>query len=195
MSPRPRIPDRRERILIEASRLVLERGFDAMTMQSVAEAVGIGKGAIYREFSSKDELLETLLREASERVIAAVHDELDGGALPSLAAGYQAWTRSVLGEPLLRAGLLDELGVLGDQVARVSDAPYRDRHAQVVAWIRELAAAGRLVEGVNPDHLALALSSTTIGLLSAARTLGPLTDDAMGGALDVIERILREIER
>ena len=40
--PRPTIPDRRETLLDVAERLVLDRGFDAMSVQSVADAAGRG---------------------------------------------------------------------------------------------------------------------------------------------------------
>lgn len=51
----------RERILETAERLFLERGFHATTMQDVADRLDITKPALYYHFSSKAEILGSLL--------------------------------------------------------------------------------------------------------------------------------------
>ena len=45
---RPRDPDAEPRIRACAVELLLERGFDRMTVDDVAEAAGVGKATIYR---------------------------------------------------------------------------------------------------------------------------------------------------
>jgi AcrR family transcriptional regulator len=55
---RPRDPDAEPRIRRYAIQLLLERGFDGMTVDDVAEAAGVGKATIYRRWASK-ELLAT----------------------------------------------------------------------------------------------------------------------------------------
>ena len=47
---------REEAILQSASRLLGEKAFDAMTMDDVANAVGIAKASLYKHFCSKEEL-------------------------------------------------------------------------------------------------------------------------------------------
>ena len=47
----------RERLLAEAQRLFRERGYAATTLEQVAEAAEVTKGAIYGHFSSKEDLL------------------------------------------------------------------------------------------------------------------------------------------
>jgi AcrR family transcriptional regulator len=53
---RPRDPDAEPRIRRYAVQLLLERGFDGMTVDDVAEAAGVGKATIYRRWASKEEL-------------------------------------------------------------------------------------------------------------------------------------------
>jgi AcrR family transcriptional regulator len=53
---RPRDPDAEPRIRQYAVQLLLERGFDGMTVDDVAEAAGVGKATIYRRWASKEEL-------------------------------------------------------------------------------------------------------------------------------------------
>lgn len=51
----------REQILKTACDLIADRGVDQVTMSAVADAAGVGKGTLYRHFSSKTDLLEALL--------------------------------------------------------------------------------------------------------------------------------------
>ena len=53
---RPRDPDAEPRIRRYAVELLLERGFDGMTVDDVAEAAGVGKATIYRRWASKEQL-------------------------------------------------------------------------------------------------------------------------------------------
>ncbi len=50
----------KERIFDVALDLFAQKGFDAVSMREIAEAVGIRKASLYSHFSSKDDLLERL---------------------------------------------------------------------------------------------------------------------------------------
>jgi len=58
---RPRDPDAEPRIREYALKLLLERGFDGMTVDDVAEAAGVGKATIYRRWASKELLANDAL--------------------------------------------------------------------------------------------------------------------------------------
>jgi AcrR family transcriptional regulator len=58
---RPRDPEAEPRIRRYAVQLLLERGFDGMTVDDVAEAAGVGKATIYRRWASKEELANDAL--------------------------------------------------------------------------------------------------------------------------------------
>ncbi|MFZ6773419.1 TetR/AcrR family transcriptional regulator [Undibacterium sp. SXout7W] len=54
--------DAREEAIIDAvNRLLSEKGYDLMTMDDVADAVGIAKGSLYKHFSSKEKLAAAAL--------------------------------------------------------------------------------------------------------------------------------------
>ena len=53
---RPATPFLRERILESAARLFAEREFDLVLVDEVAANAGVGKGSVYRQFRSKEEL-------------------------------------------------------------------------------------------------------------------------------------------
>lgn len=191
--PRPLVPHRRDRILDAAERLVLAQGFDAMSIAAVAERAGIGKGAVYLEFSAKRDILDALLQRGNARIAQRVEQEL--GAHPSLSAAYRETARALLDDPLMTAAFLDDRGILGAHVAAEPHARYRERHEGVIAWIRTLQQHHRVVPDVEPEELALALSSATIGLLSAARLLGPLDRERLEGAIDTIGHMAAAFER
>lgn len=57
----------RARILKEATRIIASRGYDALSMRTLASAVGLTAGALYRYFPSKQDVL------AAQSLAAVVH--------------------------------------------------------------------------------------------------------------------------
>ena len=62
-----------ERIKKEAMKLFLERGYKDVSMQDICNATGLSKGGLYRHFSSKSEILLSLVEDerkadVSERI-------------------------------------------------------------------------------------------------------------------------------
>jgi AcrR family transcriptional regulator len=191
--PRPLVANRRERILDVAENLVLARGFDAMSVAAIAEGAGIGKGAVYLEFPGKSDILDALLQRGTARLRQRVLNDV--GDRPRLADAYRASARALLDDALMTAAFLDDRGVLGSHVSEVEDGRYRTRHLGVVDWLCDLQGRGQLDEQVDAEALALALSSATIGLLSAARLLGPLSPAQLEGAIDTIGLMTASFER
>lgn len=190
--PRPLVPDRRGRILDAAERMILTEGFDAMSVAAIARAAGIGKGAVYLEFAAKRDILDALLQRGTARIAKAVVRA--AGPHPSLSALYRSAAAALLDDELMTAAFLDDTGVLGAHVAAQPTVRYRTRHDQVVAGIRDLQSQGRIVADAEPEALALALSSATLGLLSAARTLGPLDRATLKSAIDTVGRMAASLE-
>lgn len=191
--PRPLIPDRRERILAEAEALILERGFDAASVQAIAERAGIAKGAVYREFASKDAVLDALLQESMARMTERSRALV--GERPRLSEAYRVALEVLLDEPLMVAAFLDDEGVLGAYAATMRDGRYRERYLSTVVWIGDLQARGEIAADVDPEALGLALSSTTLGLLTAAKHLGPITRAQLTAAIGAVEALVSAIER
>ncbi|QEO13014.1 TetR/AcrR family transcriptional regulator [Agromyces intestinalis] len=192
--PRPLIPDRRGRLLDAAEHIVLERGFDAMSIQSLADEVGIAKGAVYREFASKRHILDALLSRSTDRMSAASKARLDDAEHPSLSRSYAVAAEVLLDDRLMTAAFLDDRGVLGSYLDEKRDDRYRARHRAVVEWIAALQQRGELSTRVDAEALALALSSATIGLLTAAKHLGPLTNDDLRAAIGALAVLVSSLE-
>jgi TetR/AcrR family transcriptional repressor of nem operon len=67
--------DAKERILDAAQQLVMERGFNATTVDAILEAAGASKGAFFHHFSSKAELGQVMV-ERYARADADMFDRL-----------------------------------------------------------------------------------------------------------------------
>src|SRR5689334_2502748 len=101
---RPRSAQAHQAILDAALALLAEKGFEAMSIEEVAERAGVGKTTIYRRWSSKTELVIEALRnlQAEFPII-----EIDTGSLRSdLIAFLQTAARSQASSSLVRDLLL-----------------------------------------------------------------------------------------
>jgi len=75
---------KRIRILEEASRLFFERGYDATTLDMVAERLGITKPFIYSYYKNKGELLSEICEAGIRGCLAALDGALAAKASPSV---------------------------------------------------------------------------------------------------------------
>lgn len=112
------VDEARTRILDEAERVLIERGPDAIRVQTVARAIGVTDAAVHYHFGSRDGLVEALVRRAGR----VLRDEL---------------TRAVEGWD---AGALD-VALLSEPMTKT----FRARgYARLAAW---MALTGRTIRG------------------------------------------------
>jgi AcrR family transcriptional regulator len=130
----------REALLAAAQRLIDHCGIDAVTMDAVAHAAGVGKGTVFRRFESREGLMGALLNRSETSWQAAVMSgppPLGPGAPPLdrlMAFGKSRLETTIQHADLIRAAgragtrsfaaysfaamhvryLLGELGVTGD---------------------------------------------------------------------------------
>lgn len=128
----------REKILEAAERLFDQRGPDAVTMDEVAEAAGVGKGTIYRRFGDRATLARSLMDDRERRFQdACIRGE------PPLGPGAPAAERLIaFGEGLLE--LLESYAPLFLAIETSAPgarhrAPVYDFHlSHVMLLVREL---------------------------------------------------------
>jgi len=73
--------DRGEKILSATFELLAERGYEALTMELLAERVGISRQTLYHHFSSKDEITLRALLKIIEKGIRTI-ESIDPGLSP-----------------------------------------------------------------------------------------------------------------
>lgn len=74
---RPKRAEVRHRLLDAAFRVFAQRGYAEATLDEIAAQAGFSKGAVYSNFSSKEEVFYALLRERVGERIEQVHRAVD----------------------------------------------------------------------------------------------------------------------
>ena len=74
MSKRSRPPDRKQSILVAAETQFIARGYEHVTLEEIADAVGIVPSALYRHFSGRSEILSEIVKQASEKIHEVFHN-------------------------------------------------------------------------------------------------------------------------
>ena len=70
--------ERDERVLGIATGMFLERGFDATSMDGIAEAAAIGKATLYARYADKGTLFADVLRRRIYQVYGPLEEEFKG---------------------------------------------------------------------------------------------------------------------
>ncbi len=99
--------EKRSEILTAATKLFFNEGYGRTTMDRVRAEVGGSKRTLYRNFASKEELFEAIVKQVSDRVLAALTPPLDQGdiksALIAMGTNYLKVLTSQDGIALYRA--------------------------------------------------------------------------------------------
>ena len=141
---RPRSARAERAILDAASDLLLERGFQGMSVEEVAERAGVGKATIYRRWASKDELVRTAVCCVHDDVVPPDTGSVRGDLLAILSARHAAAEPRLW--PMMARIVGEAIGNPGFMRA-YSDAVVRPRRAIGLAIIRRGKARGE----VRPD--------------------------------------------
>ncbi len=68
----PVIADARERILLEASKLFAQSGYENSSLSDLAASIGVSKTAIYHYFATKQDIYDAIILQALQGLTAAV---------------------------------------------------------------------------------------------------------------------------
>jgi|SRR3984885_9182937 AcrR family transcriptional regulator len=114
----------RAAIVKAAKRLFGERGFAGTTMDHVATAAHVAKGAVYHHFKTKEALFEAVFDQVSEDLVAEVERAArsENDALAAMAAGTQAYFAACATDATGQIILRDGPAVLGWERWREIDA-------------------------------------------------------------------------
>ncbi len=83
---------RREQEILDTSlKLFLEQGEDSVTVEMIADAVGIGKGTIYKHFKSKAEIYLRLMLDYERELNELFHSESVASDKEALSRAYFAF--------------------------------------------------------------------------------------------------------
>lgn len=142
----------RRKILDAAARAFLQKGYEATTLQEIAEAASMQAGSLYYHFDSKEQLLEQVFDIGMRRVVEAVREAIE--ALPAdapfadrLSAGVAAHLEQLLGQGDYTSA---NIRIFGQAPPGVQARQLRLREAYG-EWWRALLEDGRARGEVRED--------------------------------------------
>ena len=91
----------RARLLAAAREAFARRGFQAASVDAIADAAGLTSGALYSQFAGKDELYATVVRDSLAAHLEAYRAAFGGDGDPEqrLRAGAESWMALVARDP------------------------------------------------------------------------------------------------
>jgi AcrR family transcriptional regulator len=167
---RSRLPraEREHQTLEAAHALFAEHGYARVTMDDVADVVGVTKPLLYRYFGNKERLYLACMEPAGELLTRTIVDAITPTTNPAdaLRAGLLAFFEFLDTDRDAWRVLFDEtLPVSGEVAQRVAE--YRDRITELVATavLSQLPPSGRVMDRSEVEALSAAM-------LGAAEALG-----------------------
>ena len=115
-----------EAILKAGRRLFGERGFAATTMDDIADAARVAKGAIYHHFATKEAVFEAVFDLVSRDLVAEIEraTRTERDVLAAMVAGTQHYFAACAKGPTCQIILRDGPAVLGWERWREIDAEH-----------------------------------------------------------------------
>ncbi|MFD9355724.1 TetR/AcrR family transcriptional regulator [Streptomyces sp. NPDC060031] len=151
----------RDKILAAAVRVFTEEGLDAH-FERIAKEAGVGTGTLYRNFPTREALIEAAYRNEVARLCDSVPALLEAMA-PHEA--LRAWTRRFIDYATAKLGMADAMRA----VLAAGTNPYADSHQMIqdaLATLMEAGtAAGAIRSDISPTDMFAALAG--IALTSA----------------------------
>ena len=160
----------RRREIIDAARLaVTEHGMQALTIGSLARAVGVSEGAIYRHFRGKKQILAGLIKDIDLRLTRRI-DLIDGDPDSGLKRLEHVLRDNVAPSTLTGVSFMVIAEVLmnGDRELRQLMQASIDKH---LAMIEAQLTVGVQKGEVSPEVDLKAASLQFYGLIQAVNTL------------------------
>lgn len=172
--------------LIAAAREVFAESGAAGSLDEIAKRAGVGAGTLYRHFPTRDDLIDALMRDWTDRVAADSEAAVAAGLPPRET--LTNWFEAFLGHITLHRGAAAKINAAMDDPA---SPIYRKCQALGTANDRVLAyveKSGQLRPGVDSRHVMRLVSS--IATLADDSRIGPAETAPMLGI--VVDGILVE---
>jgi AcrR family transcriptional regulator len=166
---RTRLPraEREQQVLAAARALFAQRGYGAVTMDGVADAVGVTKPLLYIYFGNKERLYLACMEPAAEELREAVASAVAQAERPAdaLEPGVRAFFSFVDRDRDAWRVLFDETLPAGGEVAR----RVAEQRAELEALVARLVVARLPGRGVG--RAAVEAEALSVALLGAAEAL------------------------
>lgn len=169
---------REDAIIQTASRLLAEKGFEAMTVDEVAANVGIAKASLYKHFPSKEDLAAAAMVKLMQKAQDFLRELPAQSAMAQLRCVVR-WTME-----LQLQGQMPSLPSRNSTLRAklMANTPYMDGLIEVSdrlgAWIEKAQAQGHLQSGLPPIAVLYTLYARACDPVLEFLKMGGQHDDA-----------------
>jgi AcrR family transcriptional regulator len=165
--------------------LLVEKGYDKVSIREVISVAGVGAGSFYEYFSSKETLAAICIHLRIKEIAAAMRASLMKSSGAPLPERVDALLAAQTEAPLLEAEQWSALFLLERRVSRIE--AFRKLYAEFVQMWSELLATGPGWPDGAPIHeAAFAAHSIAYGLVSQALITRAVDIDPVA-----LQRVLR----
>ena len=164
----------RRRQIIDAARdLITSKGMESVTIDAIAEAVGVTEGTIYRHFQSKREILSLLIDDIEESLMGTLRDAREDGApaRENLERILEAHLSDVEGRGAVSFIIISEATGF-DGIGLQSRVALMLTH--YLEFLQEVLEDGKREGSIRPDVDVQAAATAFLGLVQSTATLWAL---------------------
>lgn len=171
--------DTPERILRAAETLFSKHGFDAVSMQDIAERAGVSKANVFHHFDSKNALYLAVLRGCCDRSSHLLQELISEPApiAERLARFAETHLQMLLGQEqmtrLIQREILKGNARRGEELAQQI---FGDNFARFVEVLRQAQATGELRADTDPALIAVVLLGADVFFFEAQSVLRHFRD-------------------
>ncbi len=156
---------RRQEVLDVAARIFQEKGYEATSIQEIAEEVGILKGSLYYYIDTKEDLLFGVIKAAYDAALGIIEEleQRDGGALELIEALVQRHA-TVFADTFVQSSVFfrEFRALSADRQKTILEAA--DVYSSfLVAQLRRGQLSGEIRSEINPRLAAIGI----IGMLNS----------------------------
>lgn len=174
----------RRRLVDAAEELFRTRGLD-VGVGEIAERAGVGRGTLFRNFPTKEDLIAAIVVERMREACAAGR-ELQSAADPDEA--LFAFLEQMAGAQQVNRGLFEAVAD-----AWLANEEIRAGHSEVIGVLERLLARAQAVGAVRPDVGAIDLLFMLKGVCEAASALAQIEPRIVERHLDLVRAALRPV--
>jgi AcrR family transcriptional regulator len=173
----------RERLLEAADAVFRERGVE-VSVGEIAEAAGLGRGTLFRNFASKDELIAAVLAERLREVLAYGRELLEQDC--DDAEVTFTFLAGLVERQQENRALLDAVA----DGAHARSQALQSGYAALLELMGALLARGKRAGAIRPEATATDLMMLVKGLCMVSPASEPLPREAVVRHLDLVRAAL-----
>jgi len=144
--PRPRNLQKTEEIYRVIARLFAYRGYHSTSMREIARELGMNQSSLYHYFTSKQDILFTLMNDAMDDVLAILQEISSTDLLPEdrLNRVLGFYTQYYAGDQERLILLVNEMNSLNEEYRSILVGKQRQYVQLIKSILEELAAQGKI---------------------------------------------------